>query len=78
MRTFKEVSARIIQMDEIFAKVMRDYNDGKIPEEVFNNIYSETWDKEVELFWVMGKSRIEAACIVATKFMSMSDEIQEG
>ena len=76
MRTEREVMDRIYELEEVMKIAITRYYRKDDNEEIFYRTYSSLWDKMKTLYWILGKSSVEATTCVALKVMRMSDEIR--
>ena len=76
MRTEQEIRNRIYELEEVIKIAITRYYRKDDNEEIFYRTYSSLWDKMKTLYWILGKSSVEATTCVALKVMRMSDEIR--
>lgn len=77
MRTEREVMDRIYELEEVMKIAITRYYRKDDNEEIFYRTYSRLWDKMKTLYWILGKSSVEATTCVALKVMRMSDEVRD-
>lgn len=75
MRTEHEINERIEELDKKLIRALQLKRTGALNSAGFELLYSDVWDEELALYWVLGYDRRSAVMTVGKKFMGMSDEI---
>ena len=76
MRTEQEIRDRIDELDKKLIRALQLKRTGALNSAGFELLYSDVWDEELALYWVLGCDRRGAVMTVGKKFMGMSDEIE--
>ncbi len=76
MRTEQEINERIEELDKKLIRALQLKRTGALNSAGFEVLYSDVWEEELALYWVLGYDRRSAVMIVGKKFMGMSDEIE--
>lgn len=77
MRTEQEIRDHIEVVDQRFIKVLQSRYEDYVSDRAFEELYSNTWEEEVALYWALGMSRKDAAVLVADKFTGMYIELKK-
>ena len=75
MRAEKEINERIEELDKKLIRALQLKRTGALNSAGFELLYSDVWDEELALYWVLGCDRRSAVMAVGKKFTGMSDEI---
>ena len=76
MRTEKEINERIEELDKKLIRALQLKRTGALNSADFELLYSDVWDEELALYWVLGCDRRGAVMAVGKKFWNMTDELE--